>query len=343
MVKKVLLGTLIIILVLCLAGGIYLYSIVNRTIDEHFAGTCTDFKMDGSGEDVEIDRVRGIAYVSLFDRLGLVKGEAVQPGDILRIDLATTPPEATSAIASGPELHPHGISLFIDQSGERHLFVINHPKDRATGNEKIERYLEESPGVFHHRETFMSPLITRANDLVAVGARQFYVAQDVDRRGSEKLTNLVYFDGNDYSIVADDIHSGGGINASPDHTRLYIAETGSKSIRVVGRNPIDGSITTLRSIPLGTSPDNIDVAEDGSLWVGAHPNVVALAMHFIIGSRAPGQVLRIDLSGAEPLTEEVYLNSGRQISAASCGATYGSRLIIGSITARKLLICEMDR
>jgi arylesterase/paraoxonase len=343
MIKKVLLGALVIIVILCSAGGLYLYSLVNQNVDEHFAGTCTDFEMNGSGEDVQIDRARGLAYVSLFDRLGVVKDEPVGPGDILRVDLTRTPPEATSAIADGPELHPHGISLFIDQTGQRHLFVINHPEDRKTGKEKIERYLEESPGVFRHQETFMSPLITRANDMVAVGKRQFYVAQDVDRKSGETLTNLVYFDGNDYSVVADDIHSGGGINTSADYKTLYIAETGSKEIRVVSRNPSDGSVTTVQTLDLGTSPDNIDVAEDGSLWVGAHSNVVALVMHFIMGSKAPSQVLRIDLSGAEPLIEEIYLNAGQQISAGSGGTTYGNKLLIGSITARKLLICEMDQ
>jgi len=342
MIKKILLGTLIVIVIICLAGGLYLYSLVNRNIDEHFAGTCTDFAMNGSGEDVQIDRARGLAYVSLFDRLGTVKGEPVGPGDILRVDLTRTPPEATSALADGPELHPHGISLFIDGTGQRHLFVINHPEDRKTGEEKIERYLEESPGVFRHKETFKSPLITRANDLVAVGERQFYVAQDVDRRGGEKLTKLVYFDGKDYSVVAEDIHSGGGINAKADYTTLYISETGSKEIRVVSRDPSDGSVTTIQTIPLGTSPDNIDVAEDGSLWVGAHSNVAALAMHFIMGAKAPSQVLRIDLNGAEPLIEEMYLNAGQQISAGSGGTTYENKLLIGSITARKLLICEMD-
>ncbi len=343
MIKKVLLGLLIIIVLLCSAGGLYLYNLVNRDINEHFSGTCTDFEMKGSGEDVQIDRARGLAYVSLFDRMGTVKGESVGPGDILRIDLTRTPPEAMSAISDGPELHPHGISLLIDQAGRRHLLVINHPEDRKTGKEKIERYIEETPGAFRHRETFTSPLITRANDIVAVGERQFYVAQDVDRNSGEKLTDLVYFNGNDYSVVAKDIQSGGGINASADYKTLYISETGGKSIRVVSRDPSDGSVTLIRNIDLNTSPDNIDVAEDGSLWVGAHSNVAALVMHFIMGFNAPSQVLRIDLSGAEPLIEEIYLNAGQQISASSGGTTYGDKLLIGSITARKLLICEMDR
>ncbi len=188
----------------------------------------------------------------------------------------------------------------------------------------------------------MSPLITRANDMVVVGDRQFYVAQDVDRKSKIKVTDLIYFDGNEYSVVADDIQSGGGINVSADYKTLYISETGGKRIRVASRNLSDGSITTLKNIDLGTAPDNIDVAEDGSLWVGAHSNIAALVMHFIIGSNAPSQVLRIDLSGAEPQIEEIYLNNGEQISTSSGGTTYGKKLLIGSITARKLLVCDMD-
>ena len=57
MIKKILLGLLIIIVLSCTAGGLYLYSIVNKNIDEHFDGTCNNFEMTGSGEDVQIDRV----------------------------------------------------------------------------------------------------------------------------------------------------------------------------------------------------------------------------------------------------------------------------------------------
>lgn len=342
MIKKALLGSLIVVVVICAGFAVWLYSAVNSSVEERFAGTCTDAPLDGSAEDIQIDRARGLAYLSLFDRLAGAKGEETGPGTIGRLDLNMNPPTVASALIDGPELHPHGLSLFIDVTGQRHLFVINHPEDRSTGDEAIEHYVEFSPGVFSHMETFRSPLITRANDMVAVSPRQFYVAQDVDRTSGESLTDLVYFDGENFSVVADDIQSGGGINVSADNTTLYIAETGGKVVRVAQRNVEDGSIISSRAIDLGTSPDNIDVAEDGSLWIGAHSNVVALAMHFIVGSNAPTQVLRVDLSGAEPEIEEIYMNSGDQISSGSGGTTTGNTLLIGSITARKVLVCEMD-
>jgi arylesterase/paraoxonase len=341
MIKKVLLGSLAAIVVICAAGALWLYFAVNQDIDEHFAGACVDLPLDGSGEDIQIDRGRRLAYVSQFDRLGVAQGEDVGPGAIMRVDLNMNPPQAAPANADGPELRPHGISIFVDDRGQRHMLVINHPQDRSSGDERIERYTETSPGVYNHAETFQSPLITRANDLVAVGPREFYVAQDVDRGSGQTLTDLVYFDGSEYSVVADDIQSGGGINVSADNTTLYVSETGGKAVRIARRNA-DGSLENVSSLDLGTSPDNIDVAEDGSLWIGAHSNVVALAMHFIAGSYAPTQILRVDLSGSEPIIDEIYLNAGSQISAGSGGATIDNQLLIGSITARKILICEMN-
>ena len=146
MLKKLLLGTLTIIVLLCVGGGLYLYRLVNRDIDEHFSGTCTAFEMNGSGEDVQVDRARGLAYVSLFDRQALAKGDPVGPGDILRLDLTGTPVEAASALLDGPSCARMVSACLSMRRGQRHLFVINHPEDRTTGQEKIERYREESPG-----------------------------------------------------------------------------------------------------------------------------------------------------------------------------------------------------
>jgi len=307
-----------------------------------FEGTCTDFSMTGSGEDVQIDREQGLAYISLFDRQGSSAGMAVPPGDVLVLDLTRIPVESAAALLDGPELHPHGLSLFIGQTGQRFLFVINH-KDRDNGTEKIERYLEDSPGRFVHLETLTSPLVTRANDLVAVGDRRFYVAQDADRSGDHPLTRLVYFDGEQYRVVADDIASGSGINVSADGSLVYVSETNENRIRVLSRNPDNGSVALVGYIGLDAAPDNIDVAEDGSLWVAAHANVPALVLHFILGSPSPSRILRIDPSEQEPAIEEIYFDDGTNISAGSVGATCNSTLVIGSITAKKLLICDMNQ
>ena len=340
MLKKIIVGTLAGIVIVSAGLALWLYMAVNASVDEKFAGSCEAVPLAGSGEDIQIDRDAGYAYISMLDRMGVAQGNEIDPGMVMRLDLNDPARPVVPAISDGPELHPHGLSLYRDSEGTLHLFVINHPKDRANGTERLERYTQTAPGVFSHAETYESPLITRANDMVAVGPRQFYVAQDVDRRSGDTVTDLVYFDGNDYTVITGDIESGGGINVSADGNTLYISETGGKRIRVARRNA-DGSLAEERFIQLDTSPDNIDIAADGSLWVGAHSNVVALAMHFIAGSKAPSQILRIDATTEPAGIEEIYLNAGGEISAGSGGATSGNNLLIGSITARKILACTM--
>ncbi|MFQ5635023.1 MAG: SMP-30/gluconolactonase/LRE family protein [Gammaproteobacteria bacterium] len=332
---RIILGAVVALAVSAAAG---LWAYLSFAGDEpHFAGTCDVLNLDESAEDIQIDRERGLAYLSLIDRMSLAKGEAVQ-GWIGRLDLNAAVPTVEPALIDPPDhFRPHGISLRIEPEGSRSLFVINHPLERGVGPELIELFAEERPGRFRHVRTFADELITSPNDLVAVGPGQFYVANDDGKRAK-----LVYIDGDRGRAVADDINSGGGINVSADGRTLYVAETGGQSIRIMRRDPTDGGVETINTIPIGTSPDNIDIADDGSLWIGAHSNVVALVMHFIMGATAPSQILRMDADAdGNAAFEEIYLNRGDEIPASSVGATYGKKLLIGSITARKVLICTM--
>ena len=107
-------------------------------------------------------------------------------------------------------------------------------------------------------------------------------------------------------------------------------------------NAADGSIETISRIQLETSPDNINVADDGTLIVGAHSNLIALVMHFIIGSDAPTQVLRVNANTSPPAIEEIYLNNGEELTSGSGAVTFENLLLIGSITDKKILVCRFD-
>ena len=339
-IKFIFLGTIGLIAVV--AVGVNAYLRLSQDAP-HFAGQCEVLELNESSEDIQIDRERGFAYLSMIDRGALAKGEPAQ-GSIGRLDLNDNSRTVEPALIDPPgHFRPHGLSLFIDAEGQRSMVVINHPVDRTTGQDLVELFGETEPGRFKHVETFTVPMIENANDLVAVGLRQFYVAQDNGASRDGSLTELVYFDNGKATAVADDIASGGGINVSADRSTLYVAETGGQVIRVLSRNSADGSVTTDQRIAIGTSPDNIDVAEDGSLWVGAHSSLLALVLHFITGADAPSQILKIDLNNDGDATiNEIYLNRGEEISASSVGATYGKKLLIGSITAPKILICERE-
>ncbi len=323
-----------------------------REIKPHFAGRCDSLPLDGSAEDITVDRERGFAYISYMDRAALIRGEAVQ-GTIMRIDLNRVPLVPEDALLDRPaHLRTHGLSLYISPEGKRSLFVINHPVNRGTEPELVEVFDEVAPGQFRHRETFQSPLFNSPNDLAAVGPRQFYVANDKVLKGGlaaglQQLgiggSPLTYFDGEEARVVVDDIASGGGINVSAGGGTLYVSETSGQRIRVLRRDPASGAVTELARIAVPTSPDNIDVAADSSLTVAGHANTMKLIMHFIKGTPAPSQVLRVipDNDGNAAI-DEIYLNAGDGISASSVGATYGNKLLIGSITDRKLLVCEQN-
>jgi arylesterase/paraoxonase len=339
-IKLILLGVVAVV-VISVAGVI---AYMNLSQDEpHFAGQCEALELDGSAEDIQIDRDLGIAYLSVIDRRALASGGEAQ-GTISRLDLNEAAIGVEPALIDPPgHFRPHGLSLYIDESGRRYLIVINHPVDRETGQDAVELFEEGTTGRFRHVETFTDPLFENLNDLVAVGPRQFYAVNDTGASRDSSLTNLVYFDSGRAIAVADDINSGGGVNVSADGSAIYVAETMGQTLRIMARNSEDGSLETLKQIPLGTSPDNIDVAEDGSLWIGAHSSILALVFHFIMNTDAPSQILRIALDDAgEARIGEIYLNRGDEISASSVGATFGNRLLIGSITAPKVLICEME-
>lgn len=350
-ILKKMLAALGVLILLITAATLWLLARGGAFTDHspHFAGSCESLPLEGSSEDIQVDHERGIAYLSLLDRKGLIQGNKVQ-GTVARIDLNTRPFMVQNALVDGPTaMRPHGLSLYIGPEGERRLFVINHGQTRGVDPEAVEIFMESAPGEFTHLETIRGAELHSPNDLVAVGPRQFYVANDKALGGGLAAglqqagfggSPLSYFDGQNGRYVLEDIASGGGINTSPDHRSLYVAETAGKRLRVLDRDD-GGNVSERTRIALDTSPDNIDVAADGSLWVTGHANTLALIRHFMGGSPAPTQVLRVQIGGDEAeKIEEIYFDDGRQMSAGSVGATWNKLLLIGSITERKIQICQ---
>jgi arylesterase/paraoxonase len=86
--------------------------------------------------------------------------------------------------------------------------------------------------------------------------------------------------------------------------------------------------------------DNITVSQDGSLLVAVQPNLIALARHFKNPQvTSPSQVLKIRINEEGYDFQEIYSNSGTQLSGASVAALYKNKLIIGSASESKILSC----
>ena len=324
-----------------------------RQVEPQFAGSCESLELGASAEDILVDRERGLAYLSLLDRKGLVEGRTDLQGTVAVVDLNASPLVAETALLTQPKhFRPHGLSLFIDDSGQRFLFSLNHPVNRGSAPEMVELFLETTPGRFKHQRTWSDPAFNSPNDLVAVGTAQFYVANDKATNGIGSVLQqlgigaspLTYVDDNSVNVVLDNIASGGGINVSADGKYLYVAETSAQRLRVLERDSATGSVREVTKIPVGSSPDNVDVDDQGDLWVGAHANTLKLIQHFAAGKPAPSQVMKISLNSAGGANgrEDIYLDNGEQFSASSVGVNYKDLLLVGSITERRMLVCRMD-
>jgi len=131
-----------------------------------------------------------------------------------------------------------------------------------------------------------------------------------------------------------------GINVSHDGRMVYVAGTTDRAVHVYDRDPASDALTFRDDIPIHSGGDNIEVDDAGELWIGAHPKLLAMARYAADPSAVvPAQVLRISADGKT--VEEVFLNDGQPLAAASVAAHRGDRLLIGQIFGNGFLDCQL--
>ncbi len=330
-------------------GGAY------RDLAFHGGESCT--KLDGyiGAEDIVIDHARGLAYISSDDRRATLAGTPV-PGHIFVLDL-TDVTAAPQAIAIGLEsFHPHGIDLWVGEDGTRHLMVINHAAD----GERVEILELGAQGkTVTHNRTVTDPAIISPNDVAAVGPEQFYLTNDVGDKGTlarlgqmlqiSSTANLIYFDGTAARVEQGNFLLANGVSAHPDGKTVVMTEFYGQSLWLFDRDAETNALSGRDVIGLPTHLDNIAFAPDGSIWIGAQPNAIAMLGHAMdADKKSPSQILRITLNAEGPggRVDEPYLEDGTQLSATSVGAPYtaaggNTRLLIGSIFEPHILDCAI--
>ncbi len=339
-------------LVILAAGWVaYLYWMAGqfKTIRPHFSGTCRVIGGVIGPEDITIHPRTGIAYVSGCDRRAVQEGGPAR-GAIYAYDLnAVTREPVNLTPDADPGFRPHGISLFVGTDGRDTLFVVNH----QGGAHRIEVF-ELRDGKLSHAQTLTSPLLVSPNDIVAVGPDRFYVTNDHRYRSGwmQKLedyfrlsrSNVLYYNGSEFVEAASGIAYANGINVSPDGKTLFVCSVTEGALHVYDRDPASGRLKQREEIDLHTGLDNVEVAANGDLWIGAHPKLfdfIAYAKdHWAV---SPSQVLHLspDEGGGYDV-EEVFLDTGEQISGSSVAAVLGNRLLIGSVFDAKFLDCNLS-
>jgi arylesterase / paraoxonase len=69
-----------------------------------------------------------------------------------------------------------------------------------------------------------------------------------------------------------------GINVSHDGHTVFVTTTRGGEV-LLYRREADGSLTHERTIEVNTGADNLELDENGDLWIGAHPRAFAFARY----------------------------------------------------------------
>ena len=351
-------GTVFGVLVIAvLVRVIYLvvdYDIL-RSTEREFAGHCVTLIGAEGNEDITIDHVNAIGYVSATDRLGLTSGE--QDG-IYQLDL-TNAPDANTELQQLPIsgldiLHPHGIDLWRLDDGTVRLFVVNHTN---TGS-SVEIF-DVKENVLVHRRTVRDPLIFAPNDVAAVGPNSFYVTNDqpsVEQtpediwdelwgffRGVDPST-VVFLNDEEARIVADDLIRANGIDASADANEIYVNESLGQATRLYTR-AANNDLVLKETISFRGAPDNLAVAPDGSIYVASQADIREIITGFMRKdvSRVPSEVTKIIPAAEGARVEDIYTDDGTEISFLTSAVPFdGNKFVLGAAFGNKIVVCEEE-
>jgi arylesterase/paraoxonase len=346
---------LIVTVVLVMSIGAFALRTLNNagaftTLEPHFDGTCQLVAGAVGSGDLTIHPRTGIAYVSSADRRAAMSGQA-RPGAIYAYDLDRRESTFRNLTPdAGLDFQPHGVSLVTGADGRDTLFVVNHPGMAGLEPLHTIEVFDLVDGALQHRESIRdAEHLVMPNDIVGIDSQRFYLtnthahplgpAQTFETYLQLPGARVVFYDGSGFRTAIEDLIFPNGINVSADGRSLYVAGTTPRAVRIYDRDPASETLNFRNEILVGSGLDNIEVAADGALWIGSHPQMLKVGPH---GAdtihRSPSQVIRVDpLAGS---FREVYLDEG-EFSGSSVAAVRGRRMLVGHIFDDGILDCTL--
>lgn len=343
-----------ILLVLSIGSAVYVLVKTGQfaTIEPKFTGHCVALNGMAGPEDILIHPSGDFAFISSDNRRASMAGNDV-PGAIYFYDLKNQnadPVNLTKGLNF--DFHPLGISFFSEEDGSGTLFVVNRrslsPVAVGTNNVVIFRWENQTLRYVKAVEVANSP-----NDIAAVGADQFYVTNDYEKRDGLladlqtivplPLSSVGFYDGGSYREVISGLAFANGIAVSKTGDKIYVAETLGQKLSVYAVNAETHNLKRIDEIELDSAPDNISISADNQIWIAAHPQLLSLYGHRgDSGKLAPSQILRLTRGVANQfVVEQVLLDAGDLMSGASVAAAIGERVLIGAAFENKFLDCSL--
>lgn len=300
-------------------------------------------------EDITASLDGEFLIISSFDRAKNRTGTAEQ-GGIYFVDLITKgfEPQLISGNFN-KKFHPHGISLIRLDSNLHRLFVINHV-DEVNSVEVFNLYNRDS---LVHQKTLIDDAMFSPNDILAVGANEFYFTNDKgystkwgkirENYLGKKGGRVMYFDGSTYREVAKDFSYANGINYDSTRNLVFVAASRDFLIKVFERAK-NGDLTYIESIPCGTGVDNIELDENANLWVGCHPSLLAYQSYSNEKKdKAPSEIIKINYKNkGDYKVESVFVDDGTYVSGTSTAAVFQNLIFAGTVMDSHFLVIKNE-
>jgi arylesterase / paraoxonase len=299
-------------------------------------------------------------FISSDDRRALGKGlpkrGAIYVMPIRGAEAISARIDATKGIPAA--FHPHGISRFVDGAGKTTIMVVNHPKGFLdyTGT-TVEIYDAQPDNSLTHRRTVIVAGLTRINDIVATGPDSFYATSESDLvQGSlaeslsivtdgDRTGAIWYFDGTAGKKLESGIGFANSLALTKDGRTLYASGVTSRAVFIYDRDPATNSLKRRDAAFVGTGVDNLDVEDDGRLWIAAHPKLLSFVQHANNAAKtSPSQVIILEpaTNGQGGKVDQVYLKDGTDgFSGASIAVRDGDVMVLGSVFEAGIRVCKL--
>ncbi len=348
----------VVLALLGVAGYIYLSGLAGefKTVDVVEQDECYRINGVPGSEDIDLDRLSGVALFSSDDRAAVQAGRQRTGGIYAWNFDVNAQGEPRLLTAEDPELRPHGISLVEDPRGGGALFVVDHRANADGGESSVEnsirRYTWNGAELAFAEAYADDTFLISPNDVAGVSDGTFYVTNDHGSRGGlERMMedyfrvgagSVVYFDGESFRTVVDAVKYANGIAVDEEQQLVYVASTTTGKILVYDRDESTGDLSLREEIETGTGVDNIDLDRHGNLWVAAHPKLLTFVKHAgDVSKRSPSEVLWIAKDGfTDPRVRPMWRNLGEELSGSSVAVPVGARFLVGSVFEPFVLVCK---
>lgn len=330
------------------------------TLAPVFGGTCTDVGGLPGAEDIVLDRKGGRMFIASDDRRAFAAGSPKRGGiyvlPIVGADAVSARVDATGGVPAA--LHPHGLSSYVDAAGRTTIMVVNHPNgfNNYEGT-TVEIYDVQADNSLAHRRTVTVSGLTRINDIAATGPDSFYATSesDVPMRSAAQLWSIVadndrsgavwHFDGTTGKKLDTGIGFANSLAITADGKTLYASGTISRAIYIYDRDPATNAIKRRDAAFVGTGVDNLDIEDDGRLWIATHPKLLSFIQHAGNPSKAaPSQVIVLEpaTAGEGGKIDQIYLKGPEdKFSAASVAVRSGDTMVLGSVFEPGIRVCKL--